>query len=70
MYKLLTKMAVIVLDSYNGVSICVAIIKIEPTPVMVNMSPEIVATSGLELVYTNSPVLLENGAIRANGLSP
>ena len=37
------------------------------TPTTVTVLPETVATAVLELVHENSPVMLDDGAVKANG---
>ena len=46
---------------------CVAVIVELPTPIIVTVVPEIVATAVLELVYVNAPVLLDDGAVSVKG---
>ena len=42
----------------------------EPAPTIVTILPVIVATTGLLLSYVNAPLLVEVGAVNANGASP
>jgi hypothetical protein len=49
---------------------CFAIIIAIPTPMIVMVFPEIVATELSELIYVNGPLLVDIGCGIVNGLSP
>lgn len=64
------KVAVVLAAVKFEVAASLAVMVVVPTPTTVTVLPETVATAVLELVYENAPVLLDDGAVRANGATP